>query len=191
MDQKLADKIIEEYEEVTLVFSRFQNKTKLSCREHCGKCCFKKNIYCSPMEMLPLGLKLLADKKAEEYLDLCLSHTEDNCVLLKITDKENGFGYCSQYAYRPFVCRAFGVAARIDKKGNPEVSTCKIIKEDHSELFEKLLKTEFPEMELPILEQWRKRLDAIDPRFLEEHLPIYKSLSIILEKLLFIESLQS
>lgn len=191
MDQFVADQILGAYDEITSVFGSFQKQTGLNCREHCGKCCITKDIYCSPLEMLPLGLKLIADKKAEEYLDLCLTDTEDKCVLLKITDKEKGSAFCTQYNYRPFVCRTFAVAPRKNKNGAPDFSICKILREDHASRVDSLLKTQFPEAELPFIEQWRKNFDAIDPRLLEEQLPIRKSLAVILEKLLFIESLKA
>lgn len=191
MDKILADKILEEYEEISSVFSRFQNQTGLNCREQCGKCCFKKDIYCTPMEMLPLGLKLIKEKKAEEVLERCSTNLNERCILLKVTDEEKGFGYCTEYKYRPFICRSFGLAARKDKNGKAEFSSCKIIKEDHSLRFENLLKTEFSEDETPFIEQWRKHLDALDPRFLEEQFPVNKSLAVLLEKLLFLESLKA
>lgn len=186
----LAEKIQEQYRKIAEDFSSFQNKTDLNCRQHCGKCCFKPDIYVSPLEMLPLGLKLIAENRAEEILDKCLANLESYCVLLNVVDAEKGFAHCTEYEHRPFICRTFAVAARKDKYGKPEFSVCKIIKEDKEVQFDKLLKSEFSDNDIPYIDVWKKRLEVLDPRLLEGPQTFNKSLATMLEKLLFLESLK-
>ena len=191
MDKNLAENIQKSFEEISEIFGQFQRTTGLHCRESCGKCCFKPDIYCAPIELLPLGLKLIEEKSAEEMLSKALAQVDKRCLLMKVTDEEKGLGSCSHYQYRPYVCRTFGVAARKDKYGHPEFSICKVIKEDFPAEHTQMLKDKFKESELPYIELWRKKLDALDPKFLDEQFPINKSLAIILEKLLLIESLRT
>jgi len=186
----LAEKIQEQYRKIAENFSSFQNKTDLNCRQHCGKCCFKPDIYVSPIEMLPLGLKLIAEKRAEEILDKCLANLESYCVLLNVVDAEKGFAHCTEYENRPFICRTFALAARKDKYGKPEFSICKIIKEDNEQQAEEFLKSEFSDDEIPYIDIWKKRLETLDPLLLEEPQTFNKALATMLEKLLFIESLK-
>lgn len=189
MDKKLSNQIKIELDEIAGVFSEFQERSQLLCRKECGHCCFKKDIFCSPLELLPLGISLIKEKKAEEIYDLCLESLGERCLLLKVTDEEKGFGFCSQYEYRPYVCRTFGVGSRKNKYGNADLSICKIIKDDNEKTVNDLAGNMKKMEEVPCIEEWKKRLDVLDPGFLEQEYPINKSLSIILEKLLFLETI--
>lgn len=191
MDKNLAENIQKSFEEISEIFGQFQMTTGLHCREACGKCCFKPDIFCAPIELLPLGLKLIEEKRAEEILAQAISQVDQRCLLMNMTDEEKGLGRCSEYRFRPYVCRTFGVAARKDKYGLPDFSICKVIKEDYPAEHTQMLKDKFQESELPYIELWRKKIDSLDPKFLDEQYPINKSLAIILEKLLLIESLRS
>lgn len=186
--EKLSEEILKQYEEIALVFSNFQKSSGLTCPPGCGKCCFKKDIFCTPIEMLPMALKLLKEKKAEETLQKAIENIDQRCIFLKVTDEKKGNAYCSEYENRPFICRTFGAAARKNKYHQPDFSICKIIKEESGAnvLKEKLHYSS--EEELPYIEIWRKRLETIDPQFLESEFPINQSLQIILEKVLLRES---
>lgn len=190
MDHRLSQSLQQEYSDVSLVFSHFQKETGLICREGCGKCCFKTDIVCSPIELLPLGLSLISRNQAESMLEKCLSNLQNHCVLLEVQDADRGLARCSEYSFRPYICRAFGVSARKNKYGKPDFSICKFIKEDWPEELTTMLQNEFAEKDLPYIELWRKKIESLDPAFLEQQLPINQSLAIMLEKLLFIEALK-
>lgn len=172
-------------------FSKFQNNNSLSCPPDCGKCCFKADIYSTPIEMLPMALDLYARGMAQDMYDKCLEHKADHCLFMKISDLENGKGRCTEYQFRPLVCRTFGVAARRDKNGETKFSVCTTLKETKTKEFIALTNKEFNTDEVPFIDISKNRLATLSPQFLEEEFPINESLAIMLEKILFISSLES
>ena len=186
-DKKLASDILANYRESSELFSTFQKKAGPECPAGCGKCCMKKDIACAPYELLPLALHLIEINKAEEILERARNHQEDRCIFLEVTDKEKGLGICSEYQHRPFICRAFGVAARHDKNHLIEYSLCKVFKEDVSQI-RKI--TEFEITEIPFIEILKSKLQALDPRLLETEIPIHQGIVMLLEKILLRNSLE-
>jgi Fe-S-cluster containining protein len=172
----LKNLIHTQLEETAQAFSEFQNKTTLLCPSGCGKCCFKPNITSAPYELFPLAHYLVENNLAEKYLEKIQINDDRICVLLNIQDKENGLGQCSHYEYRPFVCRAFGIAARTNKYQEQELVVCPTLKEVHS------IKLDFKDA--PNIHLWKKKLEAIDPKLTEKEIPINAGLKILLEKLL-------
>ena len=158
----LAHEIMKEFADISSEYSTFQNKNSLSCAAGCGKCCFKSDIYCAPVELLPMALDLLERGLAEETLEKCLEHKADHCMFMNITDLAAGKGQCTEYKFRPLVCRTFGVAGRHTKEGKINFSVCTTLKETNA----------------------KNKLSCLDPQFLEEEFPINKSLAIVLDKLL-------
>lgn len=180
--------ILGEFESISQKFSAFQNANSLSCPPGCGKCCFKADIYCAPIELLPLAMELLERGEAEAYLEKCQDIKEDRCLFLSVQDEKTGKGVCTEYKYRPLVCRTFGVAPRHDKNGLVNFSVCTTLKETNPESFAKLQKRDFTDVEIPFIDQSKNKLACLDPRLAEEEFPINESLAMILEKVLFYES---
>ena len=186
LSKKLAQNILTELELAAQAFGRFQSASQLTCPTSCGKCCFNPEVSCSPYELLPLAFYLLENNLAEDFLERAKVSLGEHCLLLKVIDKDKGKGTCSQYQFRPFVCRAFGVAARLNKKNLNELSICKTLKEQSSfdldDLHTKLTS------DVPLLEVWKKRLEVIDPELNTIEKPINEALIIMLEKLLLLNS---
>lgn len=177
-----------EFDSISQKFSAFQNTNSLGCPSGCGKCCFKADIYCAPIELLPLAMELLQRGEAENILEKCQDIKEDRCLLLSIQDEKTGKGSCTEYKFRPLVCRTFGVAPRHDKNGQVNFSVCTTLKETNAENFSKLQSMDFANVEIPFIDQSKNKLACLDPRFSETEYPINESLAIILEKVLFYES---
>lgn len=189
MDKNLAQKISAELDVVAKVFGDFQKKSQLLCPEGCGKCCFNPEVSCAPYELLPLAIHLLENNLADKYLDLAISHKGERCVLLQITDESLGNALCSHYKYRPFVCRAFGVAGRHAKDDVVEYSVCKILKQQNE--YRKFIESNFSENEIVFIETWKRHLVSIDPKLQETETPINEALALILEKVLLWKQYQT
>lgn len=187
----LASEIMGKLNSIAEDFSTFQNNNTLACPPDCGKCCFKADIYSTPIEMLPMALDLYERGIAQEMYDKCLEHKADHCLFMKISDLENGKGRCTEYQFRPLVCRTFGVAARRDKSSKINFSVCTTLKESKTAEFTKLISTDFTFEEVPFIDISKNRLSTLSPQFLEEEFPINESLAIMLAKILFISSLES
>lgn len=190
-NQVLANSILSELESISEEFSRFQNSNALVCPPGCGKCCFKPDIYCTPIELLPLAMELYARGEAEEMLASLSGKESSRCFFMNITDEAAGKGRCTEYKFRPLVCRTFGVAPRHDKNKNVNFSVCTTLKEINASDYQAMLSKDFSQVDIPFIDQSKNKLSTLDPRFMEEEFPINKSLSIILEKVLFYESFNS
>lgn len=186
LDQKLASQISEEFTLISKEFSSYQKISGLTCIEGCGKCCFKPDIYCSPLELLPMALDLLNRGEAQGVYDRCVGKEQERCILLKVDNEEKFQARCEEYTHRPLVCRTFGVSARHGKNGKVDFSICKTIKEEKEEEFKKLVAKNHSAEDptLPFIDTCKNRLATLDPRLLEEEFPVNQALKIILEKVL-------
>lgn len=185
--KKLSEKILSEFEGFSQHFSGFQVDQKLSCLSGCGKCCFKPDIFATPIEMLPLALEIIERGEGEAVYQKCLEHKNERCIFLKIDDEKNYKAHCGEYSHRPLICRTFGVSARHNKLNKIEYSVCKMIKEEKKEEYAQLLSnTNIPVEDVPFIDFSRSHIATIDPRFLEEEIHINEAMRKMLEKLLML-----
>jgi Fe-S-cluster containining protein len=182
--EKLASQILEELESIGKTYSEFQSKTKLSCPPGCGKCCQNPEIACSPYELLPLAMDLLKRDLAEEYLKKCKEDTTGICIMQTIHDGKLGLGVCTDYQYRPLICRAFGVAGRKNRLDQIDLSICKTLKDLNLGDDLNVESLAVPVKEIPLIGHSKSKLEAIDPVLLMPQYNINKALEIILEKVL-------
>ncbi len=188
VDANLAKLIKDELEIAAKDFGNFQNQSKLHCPKGCGKCCLKADLSCNPYELLPLAHYLIETNQAEAILLKAQKNIGNHCVLLELSDEVKGAGRCGHYQFRPFVCRAFGVAGRNAKNDSIELSVCRELKLEsyyNSEEFKKLTA-----LNIPLLEVYKKRLEALDPKLFEQEIPINEAIIFILEKILLWKSYQ-
>ncbi|MBC7713262.1 MAG: YkgJ family cysteine cluster protein [Rhizobacter sp.] len=187
----LSERILAELNEVFEQFSAFQIKAELPCPTGCGKCCFKSDIYCTPIELLPMALDLLERGEALSTYDKCKEFNSDHCMFMQISDLKAGKGQCLEYQFRPLVCRTFGVAARHDKNEKINYSVCTTLKETHGDKYEQLVNSNFTDDEVMFIDNSKSKISNLDPAFLEQEFPINIALSMMLEKILFLAGLDS
>ena len=179
-NRELSNSINKKLTEVSNVFGQYQKTTGLHCPADCGRCCFKADISCSPYELLPMAYELMENGKAEAVLEKAKLHKGLNCLFLEVSDEARGTGRCSEYQHRPFICRAFGLSARIGKHEKIERSICKIL----SDVEKSSLQFQLIDDEIPLIEVWKKRLESIDPHLQDKEIPIHQGIAMILENLL-------
>lgn len=154
----------------------FKHVTKLECLVGCGKCCSKPDISASPLEFLPFAYHLYKRGLALEYLDRIKDHPNSNCIVLSpllIPDKP---GFCSEYPYRGLICRLFGFSAALNKYGNPELVTCKSIKETYPNAVEKAKSHIMEGKDTPIMRHYYFKLQSIDGNLCSKLMPINKAI---------------
>ena len=190
--QKLADLIIDQYNKISEEFSTFQKESRLECLTGCGRCCFKTDIHCAPIELLPIALEAVKKNEAESLYERVLKNEKGYCVFLDIKDHANYQASCTEYNFRPIVCRTFGVSARNGKNGRIDFSVCKTIQENKSDDYKKLIEAEYSNdsLHMPYIDLSHRKLSVVDPGFLEETFHINTSLKIILEKVLLLKTYQ-
>ncbi len=190
---ELSQSILSEYNQITHEFSQFQKESKLTCLPGCGKCCFKPDIYCSPIELLPLALHLLNTGEAENYLEKSLLQKDERCMFLQVSSETEFKASCEQYFFRPLTCRTFGVSARhLKTEKEVEFQVCKTLKENKPNEFQNLVddNTAGTKQSLPFIGICKNRLISLDPRFLEKEFPINEALKMMLEKILHLSQYQ-
>jgi len=120
---------MEIYQESHDSFQSFQQQTGLTCPPDCGGCCLSTEIGASILEMLPSAMNLYDLNLAEKTLHTLEQLDEIYQCIFYVKLSENGrTGRCSNYKFRPCICRSFGAATIRDKTGKKIISVCKEIK---------------------------------------------------------------
>jgi len=166
------------YEEMSDTFSSYQASTGLSCLPSCGQCCLNPEIEVSPYEMIPLALSLYDEGKLSEWVENIQTSKQKHC-LIYVPGKTEGEGKCGRYQKRPGICRMFGVSGLYDKNHEVTLSICKHIKEKH---LSNVNSTSLDSENIPMMQEWSLKLASLDPKLLQERLPINEALLKALEK---------
>jgi Fe-S-cluster containining protein len=171
--REFSDYLLKLYEDMSLTFSTYQNSVGLQCPPDCGKCCLKPDIEATVFEMIPMALKILDEGRVDEYLER-LDQLNDGICINFIPLATDGKGRCGQYAERPSVCRMFGVAGFLNKRREITLSICKHLKNMYPQ--------EVNPEGAPILSFWSSQMATLDPRLVQDFLPLNQALKIALEK---------
>jgi Fe-S-cluster containining protein len=166
------------YAEMAAVFSSYQGATGLACLAGCGRCCMNPEIEASLYEMIPMALAIYDEGKLDEWVERLEAGGRDNCEAY-VSGARDGEGTCGRYNERPSVCRMFGVAGRYDKQGSVTLSICRYIREHHGVAEGPV---NLPLAETPMMVDWSYRLAALEPKLIQEKLPINKALLKALQK---------
>ena len=165
------------FDHLGVEINSLQSKTGIHCQTGCGRCCNKPDIEATPLEFLPLAFHLFLERRAHSTLEL-LTNSESICTLYSPLSAENiTFGSCSDYTHRGLICRLFGFGANHDKYGQLRLITCRIIKENQTDGYEKTMELLKRHEYVPVFSDYYKRLLQIDFRWGSQFLPINKAIS--------------
>lgn len=165
--------------------NKFSAKSGLKCLPGCGLCCFKPDIEATVLEFLPLAYRLFIENKAEEtYEKLKENPGRDLCILLVPLLTENKTGMCGRYNERGLICRLFGFSAMMGKSHKPVLVTCKTIKENHPEEFNRITARIVAGETVPVISNYYQQLRNIDTSlgtgFYPINTAIMKSIEVVL-----------
>jgi Fe-S-cluster containining protein len=162
--------------------SKFKHEYKLDCIKGCYQCCLKPDIEATVLEFLPLALHLYKTGKHIEVLER-LEQLEENslCIGLNINNIEEQNGGCSIYPYRGLICRLFGFSAVTDKNDKNIISTCKIIKTELSEDFQKADSEVKNGADIPVIKNYYMELYGIDPNLATNYYQINSAIRRAIE----------
>lgn len=173
------------YGEIADTYARYQQQRGLTCPSGCGNCCQYPSIDATVLDMLPLALHLFDQGKAESTLaQLEADPASPGCPMYQRLSFDGMQGQCTVYAQRPTLCRVFGVAGYRNKHGQPSLSTCKVLKQQHPVAFEQTLialESDPP----PMLTLAKQQVDQLDYDLSRDNLPISQALQKALLKVLF------
>jgi uncharacterized protein len=175
-----VEQVFSKLEKETL---RFKNETGLFCKAGCGACCRKPDIEATPLEFLPLAYHLFKEQKSIEFLERLEQSNDGMCVNY---NPLNPIGSCSAYLHRGLICRLFGYAAFLNKYGERQISTCKIIKEEQAENYQKAVEeVKTGRLSIPVMRDYYLQLKNIDPELTDKHLPINEAIRKAIEHVEF------
>jgi len=165
--------------------SQFRGVTGVHCISGCGKCCTKPDIEASPLEFLPLAFHLFLTGKAETTLEQIAHEQSSICLIYSpLSLIDNTKGSCGNYTYRGLICRLFGYGSSRDKFGELKMVTCKLIKEQQVESYEKAVAMLTRHEYVPVFSDYYKKLMQIDFQLGNQILPINEAIKVAIETVL-------
>jgi uncharacterized protein len=173
------------FAQLEVEIAHFRESSTLGCVAGCGKCCTNPEIDASPLEFLPWAFHLFLNGNAENVLLDLKSSSKSRCYIynpLSLLDSNKG--NCSAYQYRGLICRLFGFGANKDKYGQYRMSTCKIIKDNQKEAFEKTSRAINEGLAIPVFTDYYMNLSQIDFKLGNLILPINQALVFAIEEVL-------
>ncbi len=185
-DQEIVNNISALLEDTSRQVQEFAQRTGLSCKAGCGRCCTNPEVETTVTEMLPLAANLWATQKAEQALSaLDQAQNKGTCVFYKPDPRIAGNGHCSIYAHRPGICRLFGHAVKMDKYGKPQMVTCTIIKEQHAPQYAAVQQGLLSGGQAPSLPEFARKVFDVDPVRGQAFFPINQAAQLALERIGF------
>ncbi len=170
------------YKRLDNEIASFQKESGLYCLSGCGECCKKPDIESTPLEFLPLALQLFDEGRAEQALE-DISNKEDSLCYVFRPHVTNFGGLCNEYPNRGMICRLFGYAARRNKEGGKELVTCKLIKEQQTDNYQKTVVALKEGQKIPVFSEYYSRMASIDHNLMEFY-PINEAMKKALETVL-------
>jgi Fe-S-cluster containining protein len=101
----------------------------LRCPQMCGRCCETAHVHTTAAELEAVAMWLVERGLADALHERAAGAT--TCALYE--PHGAGRGRCSAYELRPAVCRLFGFAGRLDKRGDAELVTCTVHRRDFAQ----------------------------------------------------------
>lgn len=167
------------YERLDKDIAALQQQSGLHCLSGCGECCKKPDIEATPIEFLPLALKIFDEGNAEIVYEELSNRTDTLCYVFRPHITNFG-GLCNEYPDRGLICRLFGFTARKNKEGQSELVTCKLIKESQHKEFEALTQEIKEGKKVPVMSEYYSRMSTIDHN-LNSFYPINEAMKKALE----------
>lgn len=163
------------YQEMSDTFTTYQSGTGWNCLAGCGRCCLNPDIEATMFEMIPMALSIYDEGTLEEWMEKLQTTTQSHCLIYQ----DGNSGSCGSYQNRPSVCRMFGVAGYKNKESKVSLSVCKYIRDEY-----KLdtLPDNLDPATTPMMIEWSYKLANLDPRLIQNKMPINQALLFALEK---------
>lgn len=171
----LISEISRIYRSIDRKIIRFQHAASLTCPEGCGACCDTQHIEATLLETLPLAEAVFNDGMEEAIIiaiENKISQKDFSCVLYHPDMEHAGNGRCTYYQVRPLICRLFGFAARKNRQGEKEFSTCKRIRELSPEGIRRGEIGISAGLRIPVFQESFMRIASLNPAIGFKPLPI-------------------
>lgn len=182
MLQELDFQVLEVYRGLDVAVADFAARTGLACPQGCGHCCRSEKVEATVLECIPLAFELFRTFQAELILKrLEKDCDERRCILYRSDFTEAGLWGCSQYRFRPVVCRLFGFAGNRDRGGIARLAMCRIMKEGAGPGACALV-VDDGDISLPLFSDAGLRITALHPGLGVARMPVNTALREALQK---------
>jgi Fe-S-cluster containining protein len=172
------------FEELDETSKQFHAESGMACISGCGFCCANPEVPASPLEFLPLAFDLYDKGIAEEIANqLSLQDQLGNCIVYRSQKEDSTKGYCGNYSNRGLICRLFGASARKTKYGQKDLITCKILKTEKKEAYERTVARINADLEIPLATAYYTQLADVDESLARQY-PINQAILMALELVL-------
>lgn len=171
----LAQQVQSVFHDASQMAEQYGQKSGLTCPPTCGQCCDNPSIEATVLEFLPFAIACWEDGTFFRWHQKLLDYSDMYCPFF-VKHPEPGLqGRCTQYQWRPSLCRLFGFAARRDKTGEYHHVACNIHKEYQES---SLLKARIlcQEQAAPTFQEFALQLMTLDPTLGVTRKPIYRAL---------------
>lgn len=164
------------YAQLDKQIDALQQASGLHCPSGCGQCCKKADIECTPVEFLPMALDWLDEGVLWDKYEEIKKQESTLCLVYRPSVTSFG-GLCNNYPNRGLICRLFGYSARVNKEGEKEMVTCKILKEEQKTALDFIANNE---KIMPVMTHFSSRMASIDLQ-LNQHMPINQAVLMAIE----------
>jgi hypothetical protein len=184
--------LLEKSQAVEILFGELEEQSKqfhaeagMGCISGCGFCCSNPEVPASALEFLPLAFDLYDKGLAEELASqLAADKSRGVCVVYRAQSADLSKGFCGNYAKRGMICRVFGASARKNNKTNlKELITCKLLKAERPEVFQKVTARINVDLDIPLAPAYYTRLKDVDEALSALH-PVNEAILLALELVL-------
>lgn len=184
--------LLEKSQAVETLFGELEEQSKqfhaeagMGCISGCGFCCSNPEVPASALEFLPLAFDLYDKGLAEELASqLAADKSRGVCVVYRAQSADLSKGFCGNYAKRGMICRVFGASARKNNKTNlKELITCKLLKAERPEVFQKVTARINVDLDIPLAPAYYTRLKDVDEALSALH-PVNEAILLALELVL-------
>lgn len=179
-----SEAVKEVFRELDAESQQFHAESGMGCISGCGFCCANPEIPASPLEFLPLAFDLYEKGIAEDIANrLAMEDQPGNCMVYRSQKEDVTKGFCGNYTHRGLICRLFGASARKTKYGQKDLITCKILKAQKAEAFEKTSSRINSDLEIPMATAYYTRLKDVDESLTHQY-PVNQAILMALELVL-------
>lgn len=119
----LDQDVMDLYAETDRACQAFSRASGVACPAGCGVCCQYPCIKTTPLEFIPLALRLWEEQRAADVYRR-IDSSRNLCFFIRPVLLKDDEGFCSIYPHRPLICRTFGFLGRTSQTGELSLNTC-------------------------------------------------------------------
>lgn len=161
----------------------FRRASGLACPAGCSYCCLSEEVEATVLEMLPLALRLRREGRLAGLLERLREEGTRSCALHSPQPLGPSGGRCTQYPWRPILCRLFGFASAAGPAGEAELAVCRRMRSPGAAVTLGAAEAvRAGSLAAPAMRAWSLAVYRLDPALGSRLLPVNEALREALER---------